>query len=257
MSDEEPPRTEIVPTTEMDIVSPASAEKILDAFKAFEWMKENIITSNDRQKIGDTSFIKKSGWMKIALACNISLEKREERVEKVGEETVYHYTYRAVAPSGRFADADASASSGERKFTHLPHDIRSLAQTRACNRAVSNLVGGGEVSAEEMQNSSKEPSTYKEANTENPSKELVSDFDEPTPDTDTPVSVTDAIEGVGSDIKDGDLEVTLSKDGKTKVQPTKYLPTHVWNALNQALWKAGLSWTKNGKAGYWSGVLKE
>jgi len=128
----------IVPITEMDILTPAPM-----------------------QKIGDTSFTKKSGWMKMALACNISTEKREERVEKDGDETIYHYTYRAIAPSGRFADADASASSGERNYTHLPHDLRALAQTRACSRAISNLVGGGEVSFEEMASSGSASSTPK------------------------------------------------------------------------------------------------
>lgn len=142
-------------TTEMDLVAPVDAEHILEAFKKFEWLKRNVIGPDDRQKIGNTSFIKKSGWLKVALSCNISLEKREERVEQEGDDTIYHYTYRAIAPTGRFADADGSASSAERTFTHMPHDLRTLAQTRACNRAISNLAGGGEISAEEMSNTPK------------------------------------------------------------------------------------------------------
>lgn len=41
-----------------------------------------------------------------------------------------------------------------KKNTHIPHDVRTLAQTRACNRAISNLAGGGEVSFEEMSSGS-------------------------------------------------------------------------------------------------------
>lgn len=142
--------TSIVPT-EREIVAPASPERVLAAMKAFEWFKSNALTPNDYQPIAGKNYIKKSGWMKIALACNVSLEKREERVEDLESGVrVYHYTYRAIAPSGRFADAVGSASTDEREFTHEVHDVRALAQTRACNRAISNLVGGGEVSAEEM-----------------------------------------------------------------------------------------------------------
>jgi len=137
--------------TEREIVAPASPERVLAAMKAFEWFKSNALTPNDYQPIAGKNYIKKSGWMKIALACNVSLEKREERVEDLESGVrVYHYTYRAIAPSGRFADAVGSASTDEREFTHEVHDVRALAQTRACNRAISNLVGGGEVSAEEM-----------------------------------------------------------------------------------------------------------
>jgi len=142
--------TSIVPS-EREIVAPASPERVLAAMKAFEWFKSNALTPNDYQPIAGKNYIKKSGWMKIALACNVSLEKREERVEDLESGVrVYHYTYRAIAPSGRFADAVGSASTDEREFTHEVHDVRALAQTRACNRAISNLVGGGEVSAEEM-----------------------------------------------------------------------------------------------------------
>ena len=142
--------TSIVPT-EREIVAPASPERVLAAMKAFEWFKSNALTPSDYQPIAGHNYIKKSGWMKIALACNVSLEKREERIEDLESGVrVYHYTYRAIAPSGRFADAVGSASTDEREFTHEVHDVRALAQTRACNRAISNLVGGGEVSAEEM-----------------------------------------------------------------------------------------------------------
>jgi len=142
--------TSIVPT-EREIVSPASPERVLAAMKAFEWFKSNALTPSDYQPIAGHNYIKKSGWMKIALACNVSLEKREERIEDLESGIrVYHYCYRAIAPSGRFADAVGSASTDEREFTHEVHDVRALAQTRACNRAISNLVGGGEVSAEEM-----------------------------------------------------------------------------------------------------------
>ncbi|GAG81350.1 unnamed protein product, partial [marine sediment metagenome] len=102
--------------------------------------------------------VKKSGWLKYALACNLNLEKIDER--EIDKEmppdsgnwvTIYHFDYRAIAQTGRYAEGSGSASTDEREDSgKIIHDTRSLAQTRAMNRAISNLVGGGEVSAEEV-----------------------------------------------------------------------------------------------------------
>lgn len=154
MTEDKEQSTDLIPI-EMPLVAPVALEKVLATFRAFERMKKDLLTDADWQRIGSKAYITKSGWLKIALACNISLEKREEIVEKDDEVIVYHYTYRAIAPSGRFADADGSASSDEKHFTHMPHDCRTLAQTRACNRAISNLAGGGEVSFEELSDTPK------------------------------------------------------------------------------------------------------
>jgi hypothetical protein len=144
--------TEIV---EAPLVSPADPKRVLEVMRRFEEFKRQALNQNDFVVLAigkeKKPYIKKSGWMKYALACQLSLEKRDERLEERSDGSkVYHYTYRAVAPNGRYADAVGSASTAERTFSHPDHDVRALAQTRACNRAISNLVAGGEVSAEEM-----------------------------------------------------------------------------------------------------------
>ena len=48
-------------------------------------------------------------------------------------------------------DAVGSCASNERRFAHIDHDVRAIAHTRSKNRAVADLVGGGEVSAEEIE----------------------------------------------------------------------------------------------------------
>jgi hypothetical protein len=53
-------------------------------------------------------------------------------------------------PAGKTSMGVAACSDSERKFTHPDHDIMATAWTRAVNRAVSDLVGWGEVSAEEL-----------------------------------------------------------------------------------------------------------
>jgi hypothetical protein len=65
-------------------------------------------------------------------------------------------TVRATHPSGRFAEGSGRCSIDESRFktpsgrAKAEHDIAATAVTRATNRAISNLVGFGQVSAEEV-----------------------------------------------------------------------------------------------------------
>lgn len=139
------------------IVTPAEVDAVLDMIKSFENFKSKVLTDNDFATIQGKPFVMKSGWSKYSLVCMVSTEVREERVEERNGHRIYHFTYRAIhGPSERYAEAVGSASEAERKdWNHPEHDVRTLAQTRACNRAISNLVGGGEISAEEMQTSNR------------------------------------------------------------------------------------------------------
>jgi hypothetical protein len=142
---------------EASIIMPAKIEKTLEALKRFEDFKRQVLTKDDyveimNRKSGERKkYIKKSGWLKYALATGISLQLISESKEVTPEgKTIYHFTYRAIAPNGRYADAVGSASVDEREFARRVHDVRALAQTRAMERAISNLVGGGELGAEEI-----------------------------------------------------------------------------------------------------------
>ncbi len=63
---------------------------------------------------------------------------------------IYEITCRATAPSGRYSEACASCASNERDFTHVEHDVRATAQSRSTSRSISDLIGTGEISAEEL-----------------------------------------------------------------------------------------------------------
>jgi hypothetical protein len=102
-----------------------------------------------------TKRIKKSGCKKIAMAFGLD-------VKAVGREIIdlstgnfaVEYTVRATAPNGRSCEGIGMCDSTEslyagRKNKKL-HDVYATAFTRAANRAVLDLVGGGEVSAEEV-----------------------------------------------------------------------------------------------------------
>ncbi len=104
------------------------------------------------QTIGGKDFRKKSYWRAIATAFNLSLEIRDEKLDEA-ESGAWGYlvTYRATAPNGRFADGDGSCFASEKSEAQATvHNVRAHAHTRAMNRAISNLVGFGEVSAEEV-----------------------------------------------------------------------------------------------------------
>jgi hypothetical protein len=140
---------------EISIIRPvASADEVLAAWRQFQDLKRSLLSIDDYQDIQGRPRIKKSGWRKIAAAFGISDELlREERREvetPAGRQFVWEVTVRAIAPNGRYADAVGSCASTERRFTHLDHDVRATAHTRGKNRAIADLVGGGEVSAEEI-----------------------------------------------------------------------------------------------------------
>ena len=165
------------------VITPDKASRI---WKQYEDLKKSLLSPSDYQKIQvlekgfyiSKSFIKKSGWRKIATAFNLNLgiitEKRieyenlgyrkkiDDGVDKNGKPKfkkitvyepgfVYEVVARATAPNGRFMEATGSCSLGERDFAHDEHDIRATAETRAKNRAIADLVGGGEVSADELE----------------------------------------------------------------------------------------------------------
>jgi hypothetical protein len=176
--------TNLVPVT--GVVMPAvNGDEAIKVWDAYEDLKSKIVKDSDIQKIEGKDFLKKSYWRKIATFFNLSVEVVEERKEALGKTFVWHFTCKAIhQPTGRYAIGVGSCDAYEKavlvdgeymkkgKVTkwgktkdgksfpeefqwekatpNSIHNIRATAETRAFNRAVSNLVGGGEVSAEEV-----------------------------------------------------------------------------------------------------------
>ena len=97
-------------------------------------------------------FPKKSAWRKLARFYNVSSEIVEkERVDREEGSWVWHYTVKAVAPNGQsqmgIGNCDSKEVNNDRR---REHDTESTAHTRAKNRAISDLIGFGQVSAEEV-----------------------------------------------------------------------------------------------------------
>ena len=120
------------------------------SIQSYNHYKKNLLTTNDYHVLKGQKLIKKSWYRKLATAFQISVDIIKEECEQYESYFVRHITAKAIDRTGRFMTTCGSCSSKERSFTHLDHDVRSTAQTRASNRAISDLIWFWELSAEEM-----------------------------------------------------------------------------------------------------------
>ena len=161
-----------IPKQTGSIVKPIDVEGTLEAFKMFQDIKTRLLSVNDFMKFGTDGkpthdkdgkgYIKKEGWLKIKTAFGISISLGKPYRTDGEDSDGYYYLWtvpvRATAPNGQYHEAYGACSSrkpffskkhGE-KINPKEEDILLTAQTVGINRAVSGLVGGGELSAEEM-----------------------------------------------------------------------------------------------------------
>lgn len=147
----------LVPVDQRIVTPVVSVEEAKAMWKLFQELKGAILTPSDyvtlRMKRRDGSFtekdmIIKSGWRKLATAFGLTDEILvDERWVDPDDpkHIVWRVRVRISAPrTGRFTEAVGSASSREREFAHMEHDLRAQAHTRAKSRGISDLIGGGE-----------------------------------------------------------------------------------------------------------------
>jgi hypothetical protein len=133
----------------MPLATPEEARK---GWAAFEALKTALLTGDDYQQIAGKAFIKRSGFRKIAVYFGLSDRILEAvRVDREDKNFTWRMVVEAKAPNGRTSIGVAMCDSAEKKFNHLEHDVYATAHTRAKSRAISDMVAGGVVSAEEME----------------------------------------------------------------------------------------------------------
>ena len=155
---------------QFDIVNVDAAEAFMENYQE---LVERLLKPTDYQKIGEKKAKKKSAWRKLATAFNISDEVVNEEItrDETNQIVSAKYYVKAIMPNGRSATAvgvcsiyDKIRYNGQKKditkpsnfelrgrFSNAEHDVPSTAHTRAKSRAISDLIGAGEVSAEEME----------------------------------------------------------------------------------------------------------
>lgn len=152
--------TELAVVQATSVMMPFSATEVSDAMAAYQETVRATLDPSDWQGApgGRGAFVKKSGWRKIAKAFGLSVTRVEDGVERdpEGNPVRAWAVYRAAHPNGQSQDGDGYCSVDESRFSRsggrqkLENDLRATATTRAKNRAISDLVGMGEVSAEEV-----------------------------------------------------------------------------------------------------------
>ena len=144
---------------ESGVLTPLDVGEVRRSMQAYQQGLQSLLDQTDWQQTNEKPFVKKSGWRKIATWFSLSLEVRSQRVERTPEGVPERATVicRALAPNGRYMDGDGHASTDESRFRRssgrqkLENDLTATATTRAKNRAIADLVGMGEVSAEEAE----------------------------------------------------------------------------------------------------------
>lgn len=145
------------------------------AQRNFNELVEALLEPSDYQTIGGVPKKKKSAWRKLARAFNISDKIVEKEIIREDDYQIISawFMVEATLPNGRKgigigdcsifdkirkyptdkypADTETPSHFELRKrFNNAEHDILTTAHTRAKSRAIADLVGGGEVSAEEL-----------------------------------------------------------------------------------------------------------
>lgn len=105
--------------------------------------------NNGRSAIGDGACFASEKWSDRPVCPVCGESEFAYRSKKEGGES--HFCWRSKGGCGTEWTPAADADVAIDKSASTVHNVRSHAHTRAFNRAVSNLVGFGEVSAEEMQ----------------------------------------------------------------------------------------------------------
>ena len=160
------PSTQIQPLQTVDV---GAAKDFMDNYQE---LVEALLDKSDYQPIQTSQGIKKSkkksAWRKLATAFNISDDVLEKEIIRDENHRIISARYEVIAtlPNGRHGIGTGSCSIFDKinkkdteeptpfelrkRFTNAEHDVTSTAHTRAKSRAISDLIGAGEVSAEEL-----------------------------------------------------------------------------------------------------------
>lgn len=150
MAEEETKNEIIIPTQE---VAELDVDQALEDWNAYQRLTKELLDESDYQETKDGRFKKKSAWQKYRRAFNINTEIIDKEVIRDKHNRVFEaeYTVRATLPDGCYVESDGSCDRREPgKANASNHTIKATAKTRATNRAISELIGAGEVSYDEL-----------------------------------------------------------------------------------------------------------
>lgn len=149
---------ELVLRPTREALTPIDPEQVIASMKAYQDLLPRLLEPGDFQDAGaGKRFVKRSGWRKIARAFNLSLTLIDRSVDRdeQGNAIRAEVVVRAIAPNGQMQDGDGYCSIDEPRFKdargrqRIEQDLRATATTRAKSRAISDLIGMGDLSDED------------------------------------------------------------------------------------------------------------
>ena len=158
----------VIPQT--GLVAPVcSVEESVRIFKEFEQAKSKILTSNDVIWFGDdgrpceegygSPHIKRSGWRKLArffglswniISISLAIPMQNGGYMYKTKVRIWHPAGASVVAEGVVTSKDPFFTKGGRKEAN-EEDVIMKSETVAINRGIDDILGGGEVSAEELE----------------------------------------------------------------------------------------------------------
>ena len=149
---EETTSTDVAVVKQTGSIQNFNVDDALAQWEAYQIFTEKLLDKSDYIDIKGKAFKKKSAWRKYARAFNINTEIISKDILKNDKGVVIEaeFTVRATLPDGRHCDGWGNCSRREGNKNKPNHDIPATAMTRATNRAIADLIGAGEVTAEEV-----------------------------------------------------------------------------------------------------------
>jgi hypothetical protein len=208
-----------------------SPEQAAEEWARFEALKSKLLTEEDYQAIAGNRYIKRSGFRKIAVYFGLSDRILEqERFVRADDSFSWRIVVQVEAPNGRISTGVGACDSRERNFAHIEHDVYAIAHTRAKSRAISDMVAGGAVSAEEME--TEDSPTLKSVLDVSSIAELEYILSEYLPNLNDVLTITESQQGF-------------------KVDRTKFLEIGIWQEINDRIQQLGGKWVSAGKESHW------
>lgn len=169
--------TELAVVEAADMIAAPSANELESNVRRYQDMQKTLdrlmpdqIVETGTNNDGTPKLFRRKGyWKAIAQGFNLNVELVRESRQVHDEDFGYCVTYKASDPrTGRSADGDGACFASEKAQRRggiggTEHNVRAHAHTRATNRAVSNLVAFGEVSAEELETTDRSSPTQRVA----------------------------------------------------------------------------------------------
>jgi hypothetical protein len=141
-------------TTDVSLMPLVNIEAAVAAWDAYQDLCKRVLDEKtDYANIKGKLAKKRSGFSKLARFYGVSISVLKEFEWHGADDWGWDWTLVATIPGGRSTTGDGSCTFSEMKgggIAATRHNIRAKAYTRAFNRSVANVLGTGEVSAEEL-----------------------------------------------------------------------------------------------------------